>query len=149
MRDAFGGTYMLNFLMILFVIYVSLLAVAISWSKAFRIKNNIVTILEKPEYKDVDYTGSSSDSALDKEIARYLGTVSYNYNSNYDEIKNDCMNRGSLNKVEPLGICVVKKDGYYEVTSYFIIKAPYFNIKVFAPIRGETKLIDGLLNNSD
>ena len=147
MKDAFGGTYMLYVLMIFFVIYISFMTVAIGYAKAFRIKNHVVSILEKTAYSN-DYEGAR------EEIEFYVGTVHYNYSGN-DKITDDCNSRGGSLDIEN-GICIVKNcsevdsDGvcmvdalyYYEVTSYFVIEAPFFNISLLAPIRGETKIIN-------
>lgn len=149
MKDAFGGTFMIKVLIVFFVIYISFMTVAIGYAKAFRIKNHIVSILEKPAYSN------NFEEAI-KEIqgegsVGYLGEVAYNYPNN-DKIMEDCNNRctgtcsnSNLTLLNE-GICIVTKESngnkYYEVTSYFIIEPPLFSISIVAPIRGETKIIN-------
>lgn len=137
MKDAFGGTFMIRVLMVFFVIFIAFMTVAVGYAKAFRIKNHIVSILEKPAYSN-DY-----DSAI-SEIESYIGDVAYDYSGN-SKIQNDCTNRGgSLAVVQ--GICIAQKGDdtliYYEVTSYFVIEPPLFNVSILAPIRGETKIVN-------
>ena len=47
MRDAFGGTFMIKLGLVFLVVYVSFMAVAINYAKAFRVKNQIINIIEQ------------------------------------------------------------------------------------------------------
>ena len=44
MRDAFGGVFMIKLALIFIIIYVSFMAVAINYAKAFRVKNQVINI---------------------------------------------------------------------------------------------------------
>lgn len=159
-KDAFGGTFMIKVLMVFFVVYIVFMSIAINYAKAFRIKNNVINILEKPIYSN-NYEGAIT------EINSYLSQADVAYNYNGDQrIVDDCNERGgSLDFVGEnngvsgnwRGVCIVTvqdrctNDGdgnlvkcdvhYYRVTSYFVLKAPLFNIEILAPIIGETKII--------
>ena len=50
MKDAFGGSIMIYLFMIFFVIYVALIGVALNFAKIYRIKNNVINILEQNQY---------------------------------------------------------------------------------------------------
>lgn len=140
MKDAFGGTFMIKVLIVFFVIYISFMTVAIGYAKAFRIKNHIVSILEKPAYSNVTEGYNNAIS----EIETYIGTVAYDYSGNI-KIQDDCDNRGGRLDVAQ-GICIAEKGNsgliYYEVTSYYVIEPPLFNVSILAPIRGETKIVN-------
>lgn len=152
MKDAFGGTFMIKVLIVFFVIYISFMTVAIGYAKAFRIKNHIVSILEKPVYSNkFDGEGSAIEEIQGEDgSGGYLREASYDYSGN-SKIRSDCNSRctGSCSSSNVVllekGICIIKKGSddaiYYEVTSYFVIEPPLFNISILAPIRGETKTI--------
>ena len=50
MRDAFGGTFMIEILMVFVVLFVSFTAVMVNVAKTFRIKNQIINIVEQTQY---------------------------------------------------------------------------------------------------
>lgn len=66
MRDALGGTFMIQLMLIFLIIYISLLAVGYNYAKAFRTKNTIIDYLERYE----GYNDSSK-----KAINYYLDNV--------------------------------------------------------------------------
>lgn len=146
MKDAFGGTFMLRVLIVFFVIYISIMTVAIGFSKAFRVKNNVINILENPTYRNDDVSKcKAGDNGNDicGAIDEYLRSVSYNYTDNETLIKKCTATGGNY---VSRGICISKIDSndkkYYKVTSYFVISAPLFKINMTAPITGETKVIN-------
>ena len=80
MRDSFGGTFMIQLLLIFIVIYVSFMAVALNYAKAFRVKNGVINILEQQQYD-----GTYNDPAID-DVNAYLNSIPYKYGSN-DELR--------------------------------------------------------------
>ena len=46
MRDAFGGTFMIQLLIIFIIIYIGFTAVALNYAKAFKAKNAVIEYLE-------------------------------------------------------------------------------------------------------
>lgn len=133
MRDAFGGTFMIKLTLIFFIIYVSLMAVAINYAKAFRVKNNVINIIEQ-----YNYSGSSDIETLGH-IDSYLQSVGYNYSSNTG-VKNHCDNE-SNSHLAARGVCIVSMDKYYKVITYISIEFPFFQLDMTIPISGETKVI--------
>lgn len=144
MRESFGGAFMIKLVLIFIVIYVSFMAVAINYAKAFRVKNNVINILEQSQFE-------LGDSIT--EIDDYLSNVPYNLNGN-DSIKKHCNNTefGNTNKstntiLTTNGVCIVKQatgsdnEVYYKVTSYISVDFRVFNIYMTLPISGETKII--------
>ena len=47
MREAIGGTLLIQLVMFFIVIYVAFLAIAINYSITFRVKNQIITLIEE------------------------------------------------------------------------------------------------------
>lgn len=49
MREAIGGTFMLNIMLIFLMMYIIFLAVCFNYVKAYRVKNGIIDFIEKYE----------------------------------------------------------------------------------------------------
>lgn len=49
MREAFGGTFMIQILLVFIIIYVGFIGIAINYGKSFRIKNFVIDYLEENE----------------------------------------------------------------------------------------------------
>lgn len=75
MRESIGGAWILGIVMTFIVLFASFLAISINYSKAFKVKNNIVDLIEKNE-------GMNEHAA--KEIYSYLKSQGY-------ILKNDCI----------------------------------------------------------
>lgn len=73
MRESIGGAWILGIVMTFVVLFASFLAISINYSKAFKVKNNVVDLIEKNE-------GMSERTA--KEIYSYLQSEGYILKSN-------------------------------------------------------------------
>ena len=113
------------------------MAVAISYAKAFRVKNQVINIIEQYQY-----SGTDKDNNVIELIDKYLTSVAYSYGSNSSVITN-CKNTGG--KLTENGACIVSKTSnsstYYVVITYISIDFPFFDIHMIVPISGETKII--------
>ena len=49
MRDAFGGVFMFNLIIVFIYILVAFSAVSLTYAKAFRLKNSLITYVEEQE----------------------------------------------------------------------------------------------------
>ena len=47
MRDAFGGSFMIMIFLVFIMVYISFTAVALSYAKAFKVKNAVIDFTEK------------------------------------------------------------------------------------------------------
>ena len=148
MKDAFGGVFMLRILIIFFVVFVSFMTVAVSYVRVYRIKNNVISMLERDD----------SDDAATDVIEPYLAKVNYQYTNN-ENVKGECSNRINSEKKQfedstvkgsnIRGVCVVpyisEKDGiyyyHYQVTAYIVLDFPLFNFGTVLPISGETRTL--------
>ena len=54
MRDAFGGVFTMNLLLVFIFIYVAVTAVSLNYAKAFRAKNAVIDFIEQKEVTDLD-----------------------------------------------------------------------------------------------
>lgn len=68
MRESIGGAWILGIVMTFIVLFASFLAVSINYSKAFKVKNNVVDLIEKNE-------GMNEHAA--EEIYGYLKSQGY------------------------------------------------------------------------
>lgn len=156
MRDAFGGAFFIKLMLIFFALYISFIAIALSYTKAFRVKNSIINFIEDnggPTVEAINlienyitennyYISSINSSGPNGSNVLY----SLNINPNRPE---ECSNRG---------YCIIQKGDdtvrgtYYEVITFIEIQLP-LSIpiirnnsltslgSILIPIRGETKLI--------
>ena len=145
MREAFGGTFTIQLILLFLAIYIAFIAVALNYAKAFRVKNQIINIIEQNEGFDFD---NSAEGSAQNEIKEYLRRVSYYVN--LTNIKNNNINDNY--KCYSEGYCVEKMGStdidtgiegtYYKVTTYVNIDMQVFNLKFTIPIQGETRKIE-------
>lgn len=145
MREAFGGTFTIQLILLFLAIYIAFIAVALNYAKAFRVKNQIINIIEQNEGFDFD---NSAEGSAQNEIKKYLERVSYYVN--LTNIKNNNINDNY--KCYSEGYCVEKMGStdidtgiegtYYKVTTYVNIDMQVFNLKFTIPIQGETRKIE-------
>lgn len=135
MRESFGGAFMIKLLLIFIVIYISFMAVAVNYAKTFRVKNQLINILEQTQYDGRPSTIEAIDD--------YLASVPYNLGTN-DAVQAKCKKEENSVFTER-GVCIVPKgtsaSRYYKVIAYMSIDFPLFNIHMIVPISGETKRI--------
>ena len=65
MRDAFGGLFMFNLFIIFIFIFVAFSAVSLTYAKAFRLKNSLITYVEEQEIISLNLDNSKLQ-AIDK-----------------------------------------------------------------------------------
>lgn len=148
MRESIGGTWIMGIVMLFIVLFASFLALSINYTKAFRVKNEIINIIEKHEgYTTGDNingeTSGSSSLSTEAEILQYLDGMGYDKN-----MKVACPTNiyGSKPPTPRNGICVrqIGNDGepaYYKVTSFVHIELPLGMLRINVPVSGETKTI--------
>lgn len=133
-RDAFGGSFMIKIILVFIVIFVSFMAAAVTYAKAFRVKNGVINILEQNQY-------NGQINKVQDKIDTYLGSVPYSERN--DTTIGHCNNAGG--KMTGNGACIVPKGGnnnkYYQVIVYISISLPFFHLNPIFPISGETKTI--------
>lgn len=154
MRDAFGGAFMIKLLIVFIVIYVTFIAIALNYAKAFKVKNKVISYIEENEIINMEQMSTKAQQEMDeyiaKEIVKKMGyDVSIKCPPVYDYCKN--------------GILIVPSDStgsnkigtYYTVTTTFGWEIPFLNILLklndengatttgYWTISGETRTIVG------
>lgn len=128
MREAMGGAILLKIVMIFIVIYVCFLGIAINYSITFRVKNQIINLIES--YEGLDNARDSIEAYVNSiGYFRGLGTLTINDNENCDSA----------------GYCieeiVTSRGTYYKVTTYVSFDFPILGKITNFPVSGETKVI--------
>lgn len=139
MREAVGNAFLFNFIIVFLVAIIFVLISSISYSKAFKVKNRLVDIVEK--YECYEETNCQSKT----EIENVLGEIGYRVSH-----KAECETISGKTLLTATNdtnyrYCIYKNDAnrgyYYSVIAYAYFEIPlvggYFEI----PIKGDTKVI--------
>lgn len=80
MKEAFGGIINIVFISIFLVIVIGVLGLVVSYTKAFRMKNAIISVIEEYEgsgcYPEI--SGGTKDSACRRKIKEQAESLKYN-----------------------------------------------------------------------
>ena len=155
MRDAFGGIVNIATIVVFLVIVSGYLAFNVSYTKAFRVKNKIITTIEQYEGKCGTESGTSGGSC-DTAIADYIKQLGYSP-ATFQVNDTGCspIHQPTADDGYYIGKCVADKASsgseedntkyYYKVETAIDISIPIINnilsnMKVFR-LSGNTKLI--------
>lgn len=143
MREAVGSTFLFKIMIFFIFFFASFLAIAINYSQAFRVKNQIINILEKNE----GLNKASKKAIID--VA--LGT-GYSKNVPCNNAGNIVYDPDNISK-KAMGVCIKKmpddrytskSNRYYKVTTYVSFNFPIIGRIFTFPVVGETKVITNL-----
>ena len=133
MREAIGSSLLFNLILTIIIIMVAFLIGSLAYSKAFKVKNRIIDIIEK----NGSYEGSEN------EINSVLSDIGYRKSRTNNTCKKD-----SLVSNGTYEYCVYKLQSsemagnyYYKVTTYMYFDIPVINSLLKFPVSGETKVI--------
>lgn len=153
MREAMGGTWLFGIVALFIVLFSGFMAYSISYTKAFKTKNEILNYIEQSEgfttSRIVDNTPVDrlteeelkNSSAVDARAYRLIKNYGYNGIS-------DC---GDYGELQYGGYCIQKKclndlddknsspKVVYQVTTFISLNVPIINVTVKLPITGETR----------
>lgn len=168
MREAIGGAMTIQIIVIFMLLINAYLAFSVSYTRAFKMKNQVINIIENNEgYPNVDSastcTAENPEGAI-CQIISYINEIGYN-GADYPQKDDGCPDP---KKGKQYGICIIphKKDIagnsnanqsysgiYYTVYTYININIPVINnlfkgIPNLFRIQGETNTIysSGLTN---
>ncbi len=155
MREAIGGTWITQLVIVFMFVFVAFLALSINYSKAFRVKNEVLSFIEKNEgitHEQGDTLGSIGY------INQYLSNSGYStlgkcdvgsYGSN--NLNNNTSNLipiSDSNKNEKFYYCIKKVKSptinfpdraYYEVKLFFKFNLPVMGDITTFKVEGQTK----------
>ena len=140
MKEGIGGSFMIYVLLVFLAVYITFLAVAFNYARAFRVKNKVIDIIEQNE--GMSFTDISDSSTLGQ-IENYLGQVSYVV-AGID--RNDCPETEYEYINSERGYCIDYVPGtngeYYKVKTFIKLEIPFLNFGFTIPVKGETRKIE-------
>ena len=126
MRDAFGGLMNMVIIVVFLVLVSGYLAFNVNYTKAFPVKNKIVTTIE--QYEGACEPGNPSNKC-NQVIKDYMKSVGYNASSlqinDYECNDSYCIKR--IEAETDAGNVDLKKKVYYKVTTAIVIDIPIIN----------------------
>lgn len=127
MREAIGGALLIKLVMVFITIYVCFLAIAINYSVTFRVKNQIINLIEA--YEGVELA--------EPYIEEYIANVGY-YRTSVGSLNIDksCSSNGYC--IESISS---DRGKYYKVTTYVSFDFPILGEITNFPVSGETRVI--------
>lgn len=151
MRESIGTAFVTGLVITFIIIFMVFFATSTSYTKAFKVKNKIVEILEK--YDDILHESPTNSGRLtanvEAEISALLSDIGYRISPT----QNNCPARNGQAAVTKstsanYEYCIYEystpKGKYYGVTAYIYYEIPVFGIELRFPVYGETK-INGIL----
>ena len=151
MREAIGGTWLTQLVIVIMFIFVAFLALSINYSKAFRVKNEVISIIEKKEGITQNNNANGSIFLINKFLANNgYNTVGKCEVGSYGFLTNNVTatlidNRNKNNKYN---YCISKTKSittnfpnrsYYKVKLFFKFNLPIVGDVYTFKVDGETK----------
>lgn len=146
MREAVGGSLLMNLVVIFTAIVILFFVSILSYSKAYGVKNRIINVMEKyqvysvnakseinADLKNIGYKSSSKSHCDDALVKRHLSELGINSATN--------LNKDSYN------YCIYKVEdkttsGYYFLVVTFVsFEFPVIGDVISYPVYGETRII--------
>lgn len=168
MRDAIGGTVNIAIVIFLIALLSGYLAFSVNYTKAFRVKNEIINYIE--EYEGFDCNNSSN---MRERIKQYIDSQHYKLPNNYMNYVSNELSSNPENKYfcdTEGGYCVMRnisippKNGnttetalqgsYYTVVTFVNIEVPIIQnifqaIATQFNVRGDTRVLYPSENHSE
>lgn len=153
MKEAIGSSFVLGLVITFLIIFMLLFATSLGYTKAFKVKNKIIEIIEK--YDDIlgttvgNNVSNRLNTTVENEINQTLSEIGYRISIT----PNNCPERNGVqaltkNATANYEYCVYRyetgKGPYYGVTAYMYYEVPIIGIDLRFPVYGETK-ISGIL----
>lgn len=127
MRESIGATFLIKLMVVFIVLYNSLLAIAVNYAMVFRVKNQIINLLEQ-------YEGCQGART---KIEEYIANVGYYRATTADQ---------GPYSIEPESVS--NRGTYYVVTTYIKFDFPFVENLLRVNVSGETKIIYGVFESS-
>ena len=137
MKAATGNAMLMNIIIVFLVVVMALLVTSISYTKAFRVKNRIVDIIEY-------HNGDFSKQEITNDINRSLKSIGYRYNNGKQCPVMDGVSENDTYTGTDYLYCVYmynsNKGKYYKVIAYMYFDIPVVGEYINIPVYGETRV---------
>ena len=167
MKEAIGGSYIFEIVIVFIALFSAFLVYSISYTKAFKVKNEIISLIEQNQgytlmANDANISLMTDQELIDDgsvEAEAYRRIVNYGYKHDILDGNSDLcyMNGTNVNiaagdnlkgDMMPGGYCLYKlcsrdktMNTTYKVVAFIALKIPIMNVVVRVPIAGETRTI--------
>lgn len=143
MKEAFGTAYVVNFVIIFVILFIFFFVAGMSYTKAFKIKNRIVDIIEENECYSEDATCESKGQIDD--ILKEAGYRVTNSRPNCKTIQGAEGAELLTTTTNTFNYCVYKfrtsKGSYYKAAAFMYYEIPVIGVHMQFPVYGETKVM--------
>jgi len=159
MKESLSNALILNLIIIFLFLFVILFAGSTAYTKAFKVKNRIISIIEKRENTILTKGFNAGNNSVLSEIELALSDAGYRVEMNMSQKCKDSMRRRFKNinynySVVDTGLstynyCIaefydpssVMQGRYYAVITYMYFEIPLIGQTLEFPVYGETKTL--------
>lgn len=149
MKEAIGNAFIFGLVITFIGIFILFFATSTSYTKAFKVKNKIIEIIEK--HSDILSSEPVKEGRLSNDVEAEINTVLSDIGYKIAVNKNNCPVRNGKDAIVPQSnydYCIYEystvKGKYYGVATYMYYQIPVIGIELKFPVYGETK-ISGIL----
>lgn len=139
MKEAFGSAFVVQFVIIFVIIFIFFFVGGLSYTKAFKVKNRIVDIIEQHEVYDEE-AKTEINSVLQETGYRVSNKTSCT-NTRFDDKKGELIS----STTQTYNYCVYKLGTadrpYYGAVAYMYFDIPIIGAKLEFPVYGETRVM--------
>lgn len=140
MKESISNSYIFGIIIVFVGIIIVILVGSLSYSKAFKIKTQLISIIER--YRGYD----NNNTTLNKEIDEFLKTSGYKVSSVRSVSKCPTVNGvQAMNRTKNYDYCIYRfstnKGDYYRVTVFISFDVPVISSYLRIPMSGETRII--------
>lgn len=138
MKESIANSYIFNIIIVFVGIIITILIGSLSYSKAFKVKTKVISIIEK-------YKGYN-DNNVRNEIDDFLKKTGYTVTRTKNRGTCPKVNgANAINKVKNYDYCIYSfntvKGSYYRVTVFISFDIPLISSYIRIPMSGETRVI--------
>lgn len=138
MKAATGNALLMNIIIVFLVVVLGVLVTSITYTKAFRVKNRIVEVIEN---YDGDFDNHEDD--IRSNITNNLSNVGYRLKGT-SSCKTLSDGNTAYKEANDYYYCVYRyntgRGFYYKVVTYMYLDLPVINQVLNIPVYGETKV---------
>lgn len=150
MKESIGGTSLFIIVISFILLFTGIMCLTINHSKAFSVKDDIITMIENNEGIDLNNNSDELGTILSEAGYRTTGDCPYNDDDKYTSYQRDGSmttgnNEGSvcIEKIDAIGNTEFGDSCYYRVIVFFQLDIPILNSIFNFNLKGDTKIVHG------